>query len=384
MGFTLPVLALLADVPANPPNPNRWLMMWGRPAGRVGKCGLGRDHAGRHDCGIVRARSGAGSARGHPGCIPPRLACPRHAHRSRITACHGHCRTASPHHGIARGIVRGHRRSTHNRVSRRIRLDHRHRPGHHGTRLASRTAGSLAVIMNDLSGNHARREGRGGRRHVHSIMFLGPSPAGIPRNAASRRGPCGDGPAACAFIAVVTSGGVRRVIRLWPRKRRRAPRHRAPGPTLQGYALRELLSQVRATCRAGIPGEGLEPLDKCRLDRAGLHDLVHTHHAKGLHPARPSIVVPEPMQPAEHDIAGRSDLPIHSLRSAQPDRGLTSLVRLADAWRQNRFGKRLFSRPDSRSSVHSRDPPRRNARLQRANSVLVVFFFFGNGCKKGT
>ena len=235
----------------------------GTSARRASKGRLGRDHAGRHYRGIVRAGSRPRSACGHPGWVPAGLACPRHAHRSRIPT--GHCRAAaSPHHGIARRRVRSHRRSTHDRVSRRIRLDDRHRPRNHGTSLAGCAAQPPGCDHERPALGPrppARLRGEGARPH-HQVSW--PPRPGTRRNAASQISPCDDGPA--------PEHSERRSHRAkWashppgPQKQHRAPRHRAPGQTVQGYALRGTPFPGSRPCRASIQAEASNHLTNADL-----------------------------------------------------------------------------------------------------------------------
>ena len=139
-------------------------------------------------------------------------------------------------------------------MSRRIRLDDRHRPRDHGTSLAGRAAGPRVVIMNDLPRDHARRQVRGGRGHVHSIMFLGPCALAL-----DAMPPAKEALVMMARRLSIQSGGhigrSGRVIRLG---RGSNTEHHATEPQAKPCKdthYGELLSQVRAPCRASIRAE---------------------------------------------------------------------------------------------------------------------------------
>src|SRR5271157_4076533 len=168
--IALLVLARLPDVPADLSDTEEMAENV-RTGSRLGVQGrLGRDHPRRLDGGVIRGDARLGLHRGEPRVVPLALNSPRNANRGGV-----HTRRrwpAAAHEGISGPKVAGQDRPTHHRMTRRVRLRDTHRPAHDSACLASGTASSMVVIMNDRSG-HRRLSGRGRWGDVHTIPLLG-------------------------------------------------------------------------------------------------------------------------------------------------------------------------------------------------------------------
>ena len=145
--------------------------MWGLPPeGFVNPVGAGIILDGITEASYDPAPwSGGGSQPGVASLVKPSAG---DSDRARIGSDH---RRTATHDRVPRS-TRDEGRSAERRVSRRVRIGDRHRPGHNGACLAGRTSSNLGVLVDCLARNDSGGEARGGRRNVHSVVLFGPSP----------------------------------------------------------------------------------------------------------------------------------------------------------------------------------------------------------------